>query len=314
MSTMIMHNASNQVVVAASVLFIPCTGQTVSEAPVMLETLTTLRATLTIGPSAIYGRNERGEPYLIEDKMMDRFSAISALMKSFDVPMCIESDAQERGEMLFDFAIQQSQRLVDALDDLREKTDGYIQWRLLNGRIIIIAGQSLAEKEVYLMDRTIRVDIEVPDLAQVFLDIETAYNEQYPDLPLIFTPSCLNINYHAPFTSTEGPRNLVIKTEAPLREILLRALEENGEPWLRYHLCETFDHVKRRYYDMRINDLRDCRDEFKSGEEIDRTRAENKARYERLDNYLNRAEQLRNEPPLKQPKPSAESFPEPPTE
>jgi len=265
-----------------------------SEAPVTLETLTTLRATQTSTPSSIYGRNERGEPYLIEDKMMDRFSAISALMKSFDVPMCIESDAQERGDKLFDYTIQKNERLVDALDDLNKRTSGYIEWRLLKGRIVLVAGQSLAKEEVYLMDRPIRVDIQAENLAQVFLEIETAYNEQYADVPLTITPSCLNIDYHAPFTSAEGPRTLVIKTEAPLREIVLQVLEENGEPWLRYHMCETFDHVKRRYYDMRINDLRDCRDEFQSREEIDRTRAENKARYERLDNYLDRAEKLLN--------------------
>lgn len=191
-----------------------------------------------------------------EDGNSDQESAIIAVRRAFPtVSLCRElawyppgSDAPR-----FPFAIEANERLVDALDKLKQNSNGFVDWMLLHQRIVICTQSPAVKGEQYVMERTVQVDIQADTLLEALDKVEGAYNDQYPDAPpivvtLLSFPTAL-------FEGAPGPEGksgkLSLKTADSLREIVLTVLDQMQDPALRYHMTEMMMD-RERFFQLTI--------------------------------------------------------------
>jgi len=259
-----------------------------AHAPVTLETLTTLRAQeRSDAHSVVAGMDDNGELYAYEDGNADQGSVTRALEKAYGIEICGEYDVSG-ANVRFPYVIERNQRLVDALDALREKSDGFAQWRLLHGRIIITFREPSEEAPVFIMDRTLSVDIEAQTWRALMMQIETAYNARYRDVPLLVNTVCLDMDEVTPLTAGNGTSSFRYQAEASLREVILGIFDKVGNPSLDYGLGGgTSAWTQRRDYHLTIG-RPDCRKDYETAEELTASRKAGEERRQRLDTYYER--------------------------
>lgn len=181
--------------------------------------------------------------------------------------------------------IQPNQRLVDALDALKKSSQGFAQWRLLHGRIIITFRQPSNGASVFVMDRSVRVDIEASSWEGLLLQIEKVYNAQYCDVPLLIGTVCLALDEEAPLIEAKGTSLFSYKAEATLREVLLSIFDKVGDPALRYGLSGYKDTQKGKPYDQIWISKPGCTNDHETSEGRSAHIAATEERQQRLDTY-----------------------------
>jgi hypothetical protein len=153
------------------------------------------------------------------------------------VPFCQEwaCQASSTVETIFPFAVEANERLVDALDKLKRNSNGFMDWRLLHGRIILSATDPSGEGATSAMNRLIHVELQANTLLEAFVQIEAAYNDQFPKgAPLVNFPMFFNLEVGAFPSGT-----LALKTENTLREIVLTVMDQMQDSALCYGLSES---------------------------------------------------------------------------
>jgi len=264
-----------------------------ADAPVTVEMLTTLRAQERNTPGTVaFGLNPDGSPYATETCGTTAMDATIALRRTYDVPYCVEY-GPSNPEYRFPFAIEPNQRLVDALDVLKENSGGYAQWRLLHGRIILTYGQPTEAGEVFIMDRPVKVDFQARTWREAIVQIESAYNAQYSDLPLIMDALCPDHDDQIPILHGQKA-TLAYPSDSTLREAVLSILDASGQPWAEYSLWIGTGGRDHRYASVTIT-LPDSRDAFEKEGDYARYRARTDAKKERLDQYFADAQRRRDE-------------------
>jgi len=191
----------------------------------------------------------------ITDGMADQGAATRTLTKAYPVlPVCQEwAYAPSAGDSSrFPYAVEANERLVDALDKLKQNSNGFLQWMLLHQRIVVTARPLANKGETYIMDRSVRVEIEADTLLHALEQLEVAYNNRYPeDQPLSFDPVYLHLLMKGPSEGSAQAGKLVLKMEAPLRELVLALLDEMQDPALCYSLADT-SLEGNRFFQLRI--------------------------------------------------------------
>lgn len=209
-------------------------------APITPDMLAGLRASRTINASEPIVTYSKNMELLEVDEVADNASvmcSVHALQKAFGIRISVEFHPSMPGDMRFSYSVTASERLVDALNNLVEATDQQICWRLLNGRIIVIPTPNNGQgSEKLATERLVQVNIDADDLYDAFLQLEDAYNEQHPDIPLIvYAPSYVSVQKSIA-KKADNPALFVLNGEASLRSHILELLDQFGEPFSDY-LC-----------------------------------------------------------------------------
>jgi len=254
---------------------------------VTLETLTTLRAQQgrTVR-SVTGGLDDQGKPYAFQHDEADQGKALIAIERAYGVPICGEYDVSGNG-VRFPFAIERNQRLVDALDALKANSNGFAQWRLLHGRIIITFRVPPEDGSQFVMDRVIKADFEARTWKELLMQIETAYNAQYLDVPLLASSFCIDMEKEVPLVAGDAKEPFRFQGEAPLREVVLSIIDDVGDASFYYGLSGCSDARNGFHYRFRIW-RKDCRVDFETVEERAAQRQEAEERDERLNAYVER--------------------------
>jgi len=265
-----------------------------AETPATIETLSALRAQeLTAAEGWVLGLDQEGNPYAAEMKDTDAVHATVALRRAYDVPYCAEY-GPSNPEYRFPFAIEPNQRLVDALDVLKKNSGGYAQWRLLHGRVILTYGERTGANEIFIMDRPLKVDFQARTWREAIVQIESAYNSQYYDVPLVLDVVRPDSNDEVTILREDKSESLHMKSDVSLREVVLSILDEVGDPRVVYGLATTTDVLKRCYHVLRIR-YPDVPAEFESADAALRCKDRIRAQTERLERYLDDAQRRRDE-------------------
>ena len=213
------------------------------------ESLASLRVPArveTVAPQPV--ETDQGVVDLNIDGMSDQGSVPLTLWKAFPtVPLCQEW-APSGESPRFPFAVEANERLVDALDKLRENSDGFMDWALLHGRIVVTAKAPASE----IMDRLVRVDVTAKTLQEAFEQVEAAYNERYSDMPVLASPLYPRLLSKGRTDVLGETSPFELQTEGSLREVVLTILEQTEDPAICYSLSEIIDSKSRRYFALRL--------------------------------------------------------------
>ncbi|HPG69926.1 MAG TPA: hypothetical protein PLO37_24000 [Candidatus Hydrogenedentes bacterium] len=265
-----------------------------ADAPVTVEMLTALRAQERVAAETRRtGTDREGKPYVVEADGTTQVYATLALRKTYNVPCCVEF-APSKPEVRFPFVIEPNQRLVDALDALKQKSGGFAQWRLLHGRIILSYGQPGKEGEMAVMDRPVKMELSAATWREAMLQIESAYNEQYDDMPLVVHVICPESNDEVPILGEGKGEALEIETEASLREIVLSILDKIGDPRITYTSGAVSGSSAPAHYRLTIR-YPDVPEAFQSDDDAIRCRTRIAEEVERLQQYAADAQRRRDE-------------------
>jgi len=111
-----------------------------------------------------------------------------ALQKAFNLLTSYEADPTVKVGP-FNYKISANERLVDALNNLTEVSNNFLQWRYKDGRVIFTVTPS-PNKETNILcgDRMVTVDIHAENLYDGLLQLESTYNERYTDRPWLIDP------------------------------------------------------------------------------------------------------------------------------
>ena len=209
------------------------------------ESLASLRVPArveTVAPQPV--ETDQGVVDLNIDGMSDQGSVPLTLWKAFPtVPLCQEW-APSGESPRFPFAVEANERLVDALDKLRENSDGFMDWALLHGRIVVTAKAPASE----VMDRTVRVDVTAETLQEALEQVEAAYNERYSDVPVLVRPTPPRLMLKTRPDVQARTALFELQTEGSLREVVLTILEQMEDPAICYGLAEVTDSKERHYF------------------------------------------------------------------
>jgi hypothetical protein len=148
-------------------------------------------------------------------------------------------------------------RLIDALDQLKVNSGGYVSWRLLEGRIVytIYAEETLGNPVT--LDRRLNLDIAASELGEALMALEAAWNSQYRDRPLLISCGCANVNLELPLT----PQPLRLSGTMTVRNALIEILKAANDPWMTYTVAENGKPGSERvYWAIRIS-VKPCRSE-----------------------------------------------------
>jgi len=219
-----------------------------SLAPVTVKTLTELRATCRVEKIAYRLTETPQGTNPTTDGGATQGQAVSAIKEAFQIPVCQEWAYQAAsGEgPRFPFAVEANERLVDALDKLKQNSNGFMQWMLLHERIVVTAQAPASRGGPYIMERSIRVEIDANTLEEALEQVEVAYNKQYSDMPPLLTDPFL------PSLVLRGPPTgkFSLKLEGTLREVVLDVLDEMQDPALCYSLAEL-EMKNERFFALR---------------------------------------------------------------
>ncbi|NLN94215.1 MAG: hypothetical protein GX130_13035 [Candidatus Hydrogenedens sp.] len=150
-------------------------------------------------------------------------SAAYFLMRAFDIDISFEIavDLEFSNEKRsFYYSVGINERLFDALEKLVEASEGYIRWRLLDGRIVLTAMPD--DDRITAGDRILQVDIDAATMGEALSQLERAYNEQYTDVPFIF-----DTRDHKFFHSnTAAGDRFRVQGQNTLRDIIISLLNQ----------------------------------------------------------------------------------------
>ena len=214
-----------------------CVVGKAQNAPITPDMLTELRAFITVNASKPIVTIENNELVGLEETEDNAsvIDAILALQKAFNIRISRESHPQVSQDLRFSYSITANERLVDALNNLVMSMGNKICWRLLDGRIIVT--EITSEKEVpdvQACDRVVDVNINGESIYDALLQLEAAYNDQHPDIPLVVTAP----SYRAVQKSLEmkaGNPNLFVLIGADtLRNHILGLLDQFNQPFSDY--------------------------------------------------------------------------------
>ena len=138
----------------------------------------------------------------------------------------------------FPFTISSNGRLVGALNNLTEATDGLVRWHLLKGRIILTVLPPELDAGPPIGDRVVRVDIQGAEtLHEALLQLEEAYNEQYRDIPWLV--ALVHMTYVAAYLPFETGA-FSLNAEKPVREIIIDIMDALEEKRTHYYFTRGY--------------------------------------------------------------------------
>jgi len=231
-------------------------------APVTLDMLTNLRAKNSYDVSRHPLRaivSYEGDRLLTTDQVTSIeykknnatiSSACSVLRSTFDIPISYEGAPQDPSfgsTYTFDYKVQANERLVDALNRLVEATNDQLQWRLLEGRLIMTVVPEEQAETTLIGDRQVQVNIQADTFGDALQQVENAYNQQHTDIPLAVHIS----NYEVAHKSATQKSGLVLEGNYPLRSIVVKLLNQVDALQAEYFISPTQsvrNNLMRKYY------------------------------------------------------------------
>jgi hypothetical protein len=259
--------------------------------------LTSLRAPARVQKDAYEAVQTDAGPTVSQlDGMCNQLFAMLTLGEAFKVPYCFECVHPARSPK-FPFAVESNERLVDALDKLKQNSNGFFEWMLLHQRIVLSAQPPAGKNAIYIMDRPISVQIGAETLQAALEQVEAAYNKQYFDLPLVVLPTSPRLVPKARPEASGETGKFVLKQEGTLREAVLAILDQMQDPAVCYGLSEMMDRKDRRYFALNVkkDDAPDL-DTFADGNEVTLAVSMAQSSMQRLQGYLDRAEKAARSP------------------
>lgn len=176
--------------------------------------------------------------------------AVGLIREAYKIPICIEYDCPP-GEVppSKPYRIEDNQSLLSALDELSALwVDGLVEWRLMEGRIVLTARTEHDLGTPATLDRIVKVDIEAFTLEEALSALEIAFNEQHRDnMPLILSLACINVDILA---GEESRKPYLLTGAMSMREALLIIIQqtENQSSCYSYaqegsNLVRTIHHI-----------------------------------------------------------------------
>ena len=246
-------------------------------APVTPELLLSLRASqgmdVSRDPLNVTPIMQEGQLVSVERKW-DKAALDSAmffLTQAFDIHISYEKAVDQEfsaEKRSFEYSVGVNERLVDALEKLVEASEGYIRWRLLDGRIVLTAMPD--DDRITAGDRTLQVDIDTATMGEALFQLEKAYNEQHTDVPLAFYTRDYGM-FHSRAVKDDRFR---VKGQDTLRNIII-SLMNQWDPAKAYYSLNIHRYVHKKYarqyfndnslyyYRLEIMDMEACREEEK---------------------------------------------------
>lgn len=261
----------------------------------MLSELRAERAHLHEGYS-FHGFDANGRPVLAPREDMEFSTGVANLSRIYGVPFCVEYEyhTAERPTMPA-LNIRTGQRLVDALDDLADASNGLADWRLMDGAIVIRFRARVEEAHSPLLDRVLLADIQAYSLEEALLAFEEAFNATEPGpprIPLIISALCGELagRFHDRVKDTGAP--FTIRGEATARDMLLSIVSFLGAGETRYSMVlagspESASHARLHLYSV------PCDDRHRPVEELERLEREFAERDERRLQYQQAIDEAR---------------------
>ena len=188
---------------------------------------------------------DKGPMPLNVDGESDLGSATRAIQEAFPtLPICREWPPNGEGPR-FPFAVEANERLVDALDKWRDNSNGFVDWVLLRGRVVVTT-QSLPSS---IMDRPIHVDVTATTLQEALDQIAVAYNDRYSDFPLVVWPHSPRLMLRGrPEAASGESQEIALRTEGSLREGILAVMDQMEDTGVCFGLSDIIDPQGRRYF------------------------------------------------------------------
>ena len=225
-----------------------------SEAPMTIETLNDLRAEQDHTKESLDAiLNPDDGSITMVPLIGNTFSdAVGLIRDAYKIPICIEYDCPP-GEVPppKPYRIEVNQSLLSALDELSALWgDGLVEWRLMEGRIVVTARAANDLGTPAALDKTVKVDMEAFTLAEALGALEIAFNEQHRDgLPIIISLACVNVEI---FDNEKPLEAYHLSGNFPMREALLYLLQQTGNTSSFYNFAQQGGHRVRLYNRVRI--------------------------------------------------------------
>ncbi|HOZ45882.1 MAG TPA: hypothetical protein PLO37_14535 [Candidatus Hydrogenedentes bacterium] len=239
----------------------------------------------------------------IADGLSTHDSAIRAVQAAFRVPVCEEvlygNQAVEvrKAQLRFTFAVEANERLVDALDKLTATTDGLVQWRMLDGRILLIRHDPLSGPDLDIMDWPVDVDVNAETLLGALQQIEAAFNQQYPDsAPLLVRSMYVQLDLSGPAEDPGQTGTFLLRSKSTLREAVLAVLDRMQDPAVCYMLVASTDQQGRMHFALWLTkDDAPQWNTYASGEEMSKHQELMAEGRDRLEGYFSDREKAAGE-------------------
>jgi hypothetical protein len=173
--------------------------------------------------------------------------AVGLIREAYKIPICIEYDCPP-GEVPppKPYKIEFNQSLLSALDELSALwVDGLVEWRLMEGRIVLTARTEHDLGTPATLDRIVKVDIEAFTLEEALRALEIAFNEQHRDnMPLILSLACINVDI---LPGEESRKPYLLSGNISMREALLTLLQQIGNTSAFYSFGQQGGNLVRPY-------------------------------------------------------------------
>ncbi|MCK5861229.1 MAG: hypothetical protein KAH38_02005 [Candidatus Hydrogenedentes bacterium] len=254
--------------------FLVCIAAKAHNAPITSEMLTGLRAFKTVNASRPIVTLDENKQVVGIEETGDNASivnAIFALKEGFNIAISREYHPEVPNDIRFLYSVTANERLVDALNNLVTATGNRICWRLLEGMLVVTEIENGKRvSEVQACDRVVTANIDGESIYDALLQLEAAYNEQHPDIPLLIRAPFYPVVQKSLEMKAENPALFVLAGSDTLRNHFLQLLDQFNQSFSDYssavykvnpkHIALPWDGPELWYFHVRFifPDLGEC--------------------------------------------------------